>query len=84
MQITTRVLTHRAQTEQPDDAPDLVIAGPSMRPVSRPDPVSQPAADTVVLTHAPPDLSSTPVDSRVPPGPQDILEKPIDKEVTPP
>ncbi|KAI0750164.1 Maf/Ham1 [Daedaleopsis nitida] len=53
----------RLVTEQPDDAPDLVIA-----------------ADTVVLTHAPPDLSSTPYDPNAPAGPQDILEKPRDKE----
>ncbi|KAH9902391.1 Maf/Ham1 [Cubamyces lactineus] len=53
----------RLVNENPDDAPDLVIA-----------------ADTVVLTHPPPGLSSTPRFADELPPPQDILEKPIDKE----
>ncbi|KAI0788282.1 Maf/Ham1 [Fomes fomentarius] len=53
----------RLVTQDPDDAPDLVIA-----------------ADTVVLTHAPPELSTTPRFVNEPAGPQDILEKPRDKD----
>ncbi|KAI0328257.1 Maf/Ham1 [Cubamyces sp. BRFM 1775] len=53
----------RLVNENPDDAPDLVIA-----------------ADTVVLTHPPPGLSSTPRFVDELPPPQDILEKPTDKE----
>ncbi|CDO75113.1 hypothetical protein BN946_scf185010.g38 [Trametes cinnabarina] len=53
----------RLVRENPDDAPDLVIA-----------------ADTVVLTHPPEGLSSTPRFANEDPGPQDILEKPRDKE----
>ncbi|KAI9067708.1 Maf/Ham1, partial [Trametes sanguinea] len=53
----------RLVKENPDDAPDLVIA-----------------ADTVVLTHPPEGLSSTPRFANEDPGPQDILEKPRDKE----
>ena len=42
--------------------------------------LKSPAADTVVLTHPPPGLSSPPrVVDELPP-PQDILEKPTDKE----
>ncbi|OSC96967.1 Maf/Ham1 [Trametes coccinea BRFM310] len=53
----------RLVKENPDDAPDLVIA-----------------ADTVVLSHPPEGLSSTPRFANEDPGPQDILEKPRDKE----
>ncbi|KAI0763327.1 Maf/Ham1 [Trametes elegans] len=53
----------RLVNENPDDAPDLVIA-----------------ADTVVLTHPPPGLSSTPRFADELGPPQDILEKPINKE----
>ncbi|KAI0363862.1 Maf/Ham1 [Pilatotrama ljubarskyi] len=53
----------RLVNENPDDAPDLVIA-----------------ADTVVLTHPPPGLSSTPRFVDEMPPPQDILEKPMNKE----
>ncbi|EIW57973.1 Maf/Ham1 [Trametes versicolor FP-101664 SS1] len=53
----------RLVTEDPDDAPDLVIA-----------------ADTVVLTHPLPGLSSIPRFEDEAPFPQDILEKPIDKD----
>ncbi|OJT15086.1 N-acetylserotonin O-methyltransferase-like protein [Trametes pubescens] len=53
----------RLVTEDPDDAPDLVIA-----------------ADTVVLTHPMPGLSSIPRFADEAPFPQDILEKPIDKD----
>ncbi|KAM5544850.1 hypothetical protein V8D89_001748 [Ganoderma adspersum] len=55
----------RLVTEQPDDAPDLVIG-----------------ADTVVLTHAPVGLESQSqfADQIGGPDPQDILEKPLDKE----
>ncbi|RDX46252.1 Maf/Ham1 [Lentinus brumalis] len=52
----------RLVTENPDDAPDLVIA-----------------ADTVVLTHPPEGLKSMRF-SDEPVGPQDLLEKPRDKE----
>ncbi|KAH9847823.1 Maf/Ham1 [Lenzites betulinus] len=53
----------RLVTQDPDDAPDLVIA-----------------ADTVVLTHPMPGLSSIPRFEDDAPLPQDILEKPTDKE----
>ncbi|KAI0667936.1 Maf/Ham1 [Trametes maxima] len=53
----------RLVNENPDDAPDLVIA-----------------ADTVVLTHPPPGLSGAPRFADEMPPPQDILEKPIDKD----
>ncbi|RPD67830.1 Maf/Ham1 [Lentinus tigrinus ALCF2SS1-7] len=52
----------RLVTEEPDDAPDLVIA-----------------ADTVVLTHPPEGLSSMRFADE-PLGPQDILEKPTDRD----
>ncbi|KAI0077807.1 Maf/Ham1 [Panus rudis PR-1116 ss-1] len=52
----------RLVRENPDDAPDLVIA-----------------ADTVVLTHPSPGLSTTPF-ADAPMGRQDILEKPLDKD----
>ncbi|KAI0711849.1 Maf/Ham1 [Cerioporus squamosus] len=52
----------RMVTQNPDDAPDLVIA-----------------ADTVVLTHPPEGLKSMRFADE-PTGPQDILEKPTDKE----
>ena len=39
-----------------------------------------PTADTVVLTHPPPGLSSSPRFVDELPPPQDILEKPTDKE----
>ncbi|KAI0833844.1 Maf/Ham1 [Trametes gibbosa] len=53
----------RLVNQDPDDAPDLVIA-----------------ADTVVLTHPMPGLSSIPRFVDEAPPPQDILEKPTDKE----
>ena len=69
-----------AQNENPDDSPDLVIAGTPIPSVTRRASLTLcTTADTVVLTHPPPGLDSVPFENQ---GPliQEVLEKPSSKE----